>query len=142
MTLYLFVYGSLRKGMTIHGYIRSMTGHPEPPLDPIMGTAQGTMYSFGAYPIVDFDGAGTIVGELYPIPPDRDSYEYETFRCLSAMEQGAGYVPRVVTVTTDEGEVDAISFHYPRSPAGLVEVHDGDWANHTPGPGEGFGYFA
>lgn len=142
----LFVYGSLRKGMPLQGYIRAMRGTDTPPHTD--GIAQGTMYSFGSYPAVDFDGDGEIVGELYVIPPIDDHHGYAVFRDLVRMETASGYQERNVTVTTNDGTVTATSFHFPGDEAHRFSrgdiVEDGDWVKRytTGGDRNGVGRFS
>lgn len=92
---WVFVYGTLRSD-----YRERPFGGAA--LDSVRGcTAPGDMYMVGnAYPVVDFDGGGTVVGELVLVDT-----EHARFDSIDRMELGAGYKRRQIEVTRPDGEV-------------------------------------
>lgn len=125
-TQWVFVYGTLRSD-----YRHAPFGPAA--MDSVRGcTAQGTMFLVrgGGYPIVDFDGEGTIVGELVLVDT-----EHERFDSIDGMELGAGYDRRHVQVTRPDGEVvEALAYHMGRNRDWLGQpVPAGDFVTHVKG---------
>jgi gamma-glutamylcyclotransferase (GGCT)/AIG2-like uncharacterized protein YtfP len=119
MMINLFVFGTLRQNLPLHRmYLNARPG------DFTLAEATGTMFSYhDAYPVVDFDGDGTVVGEIYEVDTD-DRYIQD----LCNMEVSAGYTIRSITATPDDGDpVTCVAFHWGRGTRHLDPVPDGDW---------------
>lgn len=93
----MFVYGTLRPGCSEwarDGYAA----------DPIPGTTPGALLDYGPFPYADFDGEGTIKGEILTLEPWMAEH-------VAEVEEGAGYDPRIVVVDTADGPVQAYGWH-------------------------------
>jgi gamma-glutamylcyclotransferase (GGCT)/AIG2-like uncharacterized protein YtfP len=97
-TIRVFVFGTLR--------VRSSRWAEQAEVaDPIENcTTTGTMYNYGnAYPYVDFDGDGKIVGDVLTFDAEHPAYLR-----MRSVEIGAGYVERGVDVSMPGGFVARI----------------------------------
>lgn len=122
MMINLFVFGTLRQNLPLHHmYLNA------PPGNFTLATAEGTMFSYhNAYPVVDFEGEGTVVGEIYEVDTD-DPY----IQNLCDMEIGAGYTIRSITANPSEGDpITCVAFHWDRDTRYLDPVPDGDWKEY------------
>lgn len=112
----MFVYGTLRPGC-------SEWARDHYTADPVRGTAKGDLLDYGPFPYADFDGDGTIVGEIVTLTPYGAHY-------VARVEEGAGYEAREVVVTTAEGPVVCLGWQITertRQRSDLVAIPSGDW---------------
>lgn len=114
-----FVYGTLRVGAGEW----ARDGYVKPPVP--LCTAKGDLYNYGfAFPYADFDGEGTIIGDLATVDPRMAHH-------IARVEIGAGYEAREVIVTTPSGEQRvAVGWHIcdrTRRRVGLTLIPSGDW---------------
>ena len=103
----LFVYGTLKKGGTLH----SVLGNSSEFLGAFKTIEDKfDMYDYGCPVMIFKDDGFEIKGELYKVTP-------ECMARVTAVECGAGYVPFIVEVNEEnypEGEPSkAIAFIYP-----------------------------
>lgn len=97
-------------------------GEVAPPQD---ATASGTLLDYGPFPYADFDGPGTIHGQILTM--DENSV---MFYHVCRVERGAGYEARYVTATLPDGtEVKCLGWHI--APAMrricMSAIASGDW---------------
>lgn len=89
-------------------------------------TTKGCLwFAFGeiSYPVAKFDCDGEIVGDLY-----RLDFEHPIVQSVIAMEEGAGYELKRITVKTETGEeVAAFGFEYRWGVHTLSPVPNNDW---------------
>jgi gamma-glutamylcyclotransferase (GGCT)/AIG2-like uncharacterized protein YtfP len=92
----MFVYGTLRTAAA-NWSADSQVG------DPVTGcTAKGDLFNYGnAFPYADFDGEGTIQGDIVLLSPDGA-------RHVQYVEEGAGYEQREVLVTLPDGSTQVV----------------------------------
>lgn len=119
-TALIFVYGTLRPGEYNH-WVGPATRDIVEDV-----TTQGEMYQVGNYdsfPVADFDAPGTITGTLLTM-----DIGHRLFRQMMAMEAGAGYEPRDVEVTLEDGStVMATAFHWPQHYDRGPLIPGGNW---------------
>ena len=91
----LFVYGSLRKGLGNHSFLRhenvSYLGN-------FVTEPEWTMYSLGGFPALTEGGDTAIVGELYSVPED-------VYRAIERLEGYPSFYQRK-SLTTPLGEAE------------------------------------
>ncbi len=123
-TIDLLVYGTLRvgghndRGLTSSArqVVRNVT---------VRGSMNNVHGARPIYPVVDFDAAGQVVGDLL-LDVDKNSW---AFRDAYSMELGAGYVLRNLDVAMGpDGALyfGVYGFHYTYGQVG-VPVPNGDW---------------
>jgi gamma-glutamylcyclotransferase (GGCT)/AIG2-like uncharacterized protein YtfP len=119
---FIFVYGSLMRGLDLHHYMRTGTFEGE-------GSTEGTLVSLGRYPGL-VDGPGRVRGELYSFPDLAaaldvldDLEEYD-----AADPEDSLYLRVARPVKRDDGIVAiAWLYRYNGATAGHVRVAGGDW---------------
>ncbi len=122
----IFVYGTLRPGEYND---RGFCGLAK---EIKRGTTTGKMFNrrgrTPVFPVVDFDGEGTIIGDLLIDMPER----HQEVRAVHRMEIGAGYELREIKVDCDGETYSAIAYHWDfsadryNSTVG-IQIEDGDW---------------
>lgn len=120
MHKHLFVYGTLRE--CDYGWARE--GYESAPVE---GTTKGTLYSFGGFPYADFDGDGTITGDILTIDDASQTWHH-----IRRVELNAGYVEREVIVETSVGSVVCVAYDADartkaRTLPNLPVIPTGDW---------------
>lgn len=116
----VFVYGTLRVGQGNYNWAKAcITEH--------LGVhqAQGLLYGDPRmYPFADFEGDGTITGDLFEV--DETS---RTFHRMHEMEVGAGYTPVEITVHNAYGVPveEVMAYHHSRASQYAPLIEGGDW---------------
>lgn len=118
----VFVYGTLRP--CDHRWAEPAEVEP-----PVQGTTKGALYDYGGFPYADFDGDGTITGDILTMDD-----EHPMFERVRRVELGAGYVEREVIVETSTGHVVCLTYDAsPRTKARMLpilpRVEGDDWFN-------------
>jgi gamma-glutamylcyclotransferase (GGCT)/AIG2-like uncharacterized protein YtfP len=124
---FVFVYGSLMRGLDLHHFIEAGTYEGN-------ATADGVLVSLGRYPGL-VDGRGCVNGELYrfdDLPSALDLLDdIEEFDATDPDKSLYLRVSR--TVRSDDGrDVDAWLYVYNRPVTGAPRVEGGDWRNARP----------
>lgn len=128
----VFVYGTLRPGQ----YNDGRSGLSSQATEVINNVrTDGRMWNVAPgnpiYPVVNFDLAGDIIGDLLIGIPD----DSQILKNVHLMEVGAGYELRTVRVYISgddnmEGWHEAIAYHYDSNQRGLrlgQRIENGDW---------------
>lgn len=124
----IFVYGTLRPGQ----YNDHRTGLSALALSVIRNvTTNGVMHNRHGdrpyYPVVNFDGEGTIVGDILIGVPER----HQQVRQTHAMEIGAGYEMREIDIEHNGFTYRCIAYHFSPDENGRQDIGcaipDGDW---------------
>jgi gamma-glutamylcyclotransferase (GGCT)/AIG2-like uncharacterized protein YtfP len=116
MTHVVFVYGTLRKGQPNR---HVMVPHLVRELGE--GRIRGAMYSLGAYPAVDLEQDGEVIGEWVEVTD-------EGLARLDSLEGYPGYYDRTVVRDISQpvsGWVYHMSGKIP--PHGVIKLPGGDW---------------
>lgn len=128
---YLFVYGTLRKGVAAPMY-SMLARHCEFFAD---GFINGRLYEVNGYPGLVLSGSGDDIvrGELYRILnpetvlPVLDDYE----ECSEAYPEPREYCRRQLRVASDEGsEISAWVYVFNHDVSGLTEILNGDYLEY------------
>lgn len=115
--MYIFVYGTLKRNHGAYHLHEEMTEYVGE------ATADGSMWSCGAFPAVIFSDEGKVKGEVFKVL-DRDVVpildRYEGVPYL--------YTRVIIKVTLENGEeVEALSYEYARDTSNLEKVESGVW---------------
>ncbi len=115
MKLYVFVYGTLKQGLSLHKYLAGAKFLGEAEL------SDHVMYDLGWYPGIK-PGRGKIYGEVYEIDPG-------TLALLDEIEdEGKEYERRLLPVRLKDGEVlKAFVYVYRGEVSGYPVVKSGCW---------------
>lgn len=118
----VFVYGTLRP-------CSGRWGEAAEVAPPVQGTTKGALYDAGGFPYADFDGDGTIVGDVLTLDDD-----HSMFAEIRRIELGAGYVEREVIVETATEHLVCLTYDAsPQTKARRIplldRVPDDDWYN-------------
>ena len=120
--MWMFVYGTLRPGHVNYGMLEGAVKNSMR-----SGTATGRLYhvyggddEWPIYPVARFDEEGTIVGDLLEVDPSNRHVQ-----AVQRMELGAGYLVQSIEVTTADGPVQALAWHYPHETGDRIV--SGDW---------------
>lgn len=125
MKFNLFVYGTLRRGEYND---RGLFARCDNFVSDVRygGAMRNVSGDAPVYPVVDFDGEGTVLGDvLYGLDMDDGPV-----KSVLAMESGAGYELRLLTPAD---AVPVYGFHYPRFERAGCPIPDGDWVAWSAG---------
>jgi len=117
----ILVYGTLRKGYALNGYLQSGTFLGDVVLEGFQ------MYTNGSFPMI-VEGDGKIRGELYQF----DSVE--GLKVLDRIE--SAYTRSSVTTNLNGEKVDCETYIYDHSIYGLEKIEVGDWREYSNKNGE------
>ena len=115
--MYIFVYGTLKRNHGAYRLHKEMTEYVGE------ATADGSMWSCGAFPAVTFSGEGKVKGEVFKVleedvVPILDRYEGVPFL----------YIKLFTKVTLESGEeVVALAYEYAKDTSNLEKVESGVW---------------
>ncbi|NUO78710.1 gamma-glutamylcyclotransferase [candidate division KSB1 bacterium] len=127
----LFVYGSLMQGMERAGFM----SNPYKAVFVSTGVAHGTLYDFGAFPVMKESNNGSLVhGEVYELF-DPQTF-FDTLDLIEgywpAQPERSLYVRKLIMVTTPEGEKSAWAYVLNQQFADLRKIPSGDFRQYTP----------
>ena len=118
---YVFVYGSLMKGMTRHREMENGSNFY------CKGSVKGHLYEMGDYPGM-IPGDGVILGEVY-----KADDMFQMIQRLDWIEGTGGENPlftrSIQEVETDEGAIWAYVYHYGQSLDPFEQIKSGNWKN-------------
>lgn len=117
--LNLFVYGTLRTGQPLAGWLTSITSETTP------GYIKGKLYpTHRGFPIADTTEEGIIVGEV-----KRCKVSMQLLACID-MEKAAGYELVSVPLLNEFGQYQkqkVATFHFPYRKPIQKHIESGDW---------------
>lgn len=119
----VFVYGTLRVGQGNFRWAQEAVRHVL-----LNCTTKGRIYFVHGrrgFPVAKLDEEGTILGDVLWFDP-----QHPDFDGVVSMELGAGYEMKDVTVTTEDGELEACAFHYIWDDMGEW-IRSGDWVSEA-----------
>lgn len=124
----LFVYGTLRKGYSLHGLLRRIGARYVG-----KGSIQGSLYDLGEFPgaITSSSVRKRIEGELYELPhPEAQLRELDRIEEFDSQgPESSLFVRRLTTVRLANGRrMRAWVYFLPRRPANARLVPGGDYA--------------
>ncbi len=116
MEIYVFVYGTLKRGFCLHKYLHGSRFVGEALLEGFK------MYDLGSYPGI-IPGQGLVWGEVYQVPPG-------VLALLDEIEdEGEEYERRLVWVRLKGGgALEAFVYVYKDDVSGAQEVPSGKWS--------------
>ncbi len=130
MSIYAFLYGTLRAGQS-NDIVRAAAARGlEPPIKVASGTVPGRLVDFGDWPgLIEAPDAPLVVGDIYEISP----------AVLAMMDEIEGFEPgrascfvrRSVTVTTPDGPMNCQYYPIDEALRGqAIDIEGGDWISY------------
>jgi gamma-glutamylcyclotransferase (GGCT)/AIG2-like uncharacterized protein YtfP len=124
MSEYLFVYGTLMRGLAAHERMETervrYVGE---------GTISGALYDLGPYPALRLDEEGTVHGEVYELVDDAMICELDEYEGYHGHPEICRYIRSAVPVHCAGETLEAWVYYYNprRKMEGAVLVESGDY---------------
>lgn len=120
-TATVFVYGTMRNGGSLaHHYVPA--GTPRTAAT-VTGTLWAVPHAIPAYPALDVDEPGTVVGEIITLP-------FADWQALAAMELNAGYDVAFIYATDHDGNQHYAAAFVMDRPNDATVIPSGDWLTY------------